>query len=125
LRFDDGSTLKEVPHGKGRIFLAAYPVELSEELQSTADLYAYIASRLNITPMFTSQSRVPNGILVFPTSLSDSMLYVLLSDSADGAAINIRDQVTGVPLTFSLPSQHAAIAVISKKDKKVVAKYGF
>jgi len=125
LRFDDGSTWKEIPHGQGRIFWAAYPVELAEELQSTADLYSYVASRLNITPMFTTQSPLPGGILVFPTALADSVLYVLASDSADDTAINLRDQATGTPLTFSLPSEHAAIAVISKKDKKIVAKYGF
>jgi len=125
LRFDDGSTWKEIPHGKGRIFWAAYPVELAEELQSTADLYSYVASRLNITPMFTAQSPLPAGILVFPTALADSVLYVLASDSAHDTAINLRDQATGTPLTFTLPSGHAAIAVISVKEKKIVAKYGF
>ena len=50
LRFDDGSTLKEIPHGKGRIFWTSYPVELAEDPHSTADLYAYITTRLNIAP---------------------------------------------------------------------------
>lgn len=125
LRFDDGSTWKEIPHGKGRILWAAYPVELAEDPQAASDLYSYVASKLNITPTFTAQNPVPSGILVFPTALADSILYVLASDSADDTAINLRDQATGVPLTFTLRSQHAAIAVISKKDKKVVAKYGF
>jgi hypothetical protein len=75
--------------------------------------------------MFTQQTPLPSGVLVFPTVLGDSVLYVLVSDSANDAAINLRDQVTGAALTFSLPSQHAAIAVIGKKEKKVVAKYGF
>jgi len=125
LRFDDASTLNEIPHGKGRIFWAAYPVELSEDLQSTADLYSYVASRLNISPMFTSRTPVPQGILIFPTALEDSMLYVLASDSADNATIQVRDNATGADLAMTLPAEHAAIAVISKKDKKIVARYGF
>jgi hypothetical protein len=125
LRFDDASTLKEIPHGKGRIFWAAYPVELSEDLQSTADLYSYVASGLNISPMFTSRTPVPPGILVFPTVFEDSILYVLVSDSADNAAIQVRDNATGADLTMTLPAEHAAIAVISKRDKKIVARYGF
>ena len=125
LRFDDGATLKETPHGKGRIYWAAYPVEMSEDLQPVAELYSYVAGRLNIAPGFTSQTAIPSGVLVFPTELADSMLYVLISDSADDAAINLRDQATGAQLAFSLPSQHAALAVISKKEKKVVARYGF
>jgi hypothetical protein len=125
LRFEDGATFKEVPHGKGRIFWTSYPVELSEDLHSTDDLYAYVAARLNIMPMFTLKSPLPPGVLVVPTALADSVLYVLVSDSANDATISLRDQSTGVPLTFSLPAEHAAIAVISKKEKKVVARYGF
>jgi hypothetical protein len=125
LRFDDGSTLKEITRGKGRIFWTAYPVELSGESKSIAELYSYVASRSNITPMFVQQSPLPPGVLVFPTVLSDSILYVLVSDSANDVSVNLRDQATGAQLTLSLRSEHAAIAVIGKKEKKVIAKYGF
>ena len=125
LRFEDGSTFKEVPHGKGLIFWAAYPVELAENAQATAELYAYVATRLNVTPMFSMQSPLPPGVLVFPAVLADSLLYVFVSDSAHDAAISLRDQATGVPLTFSLPAEHAAIAVVGKKERKIIAKYGF
>jgi len=125
LRFDDGSTFKEISHGRGRIFWTSYPVELSEDLDSTSDLYAYIAARVDLTPMFTAQAPVPAGVLVFPTELADAVLYVFVSDSADDATINMRDRETGVPISFTLPSQHAAIAVIGKKGKKILAKYGF
>ncbi len=124
-RFEDGATLKEVSHGKGRIFWAAYPIELSENLEATAECYAYVAARLNIAPMFRSQSPVPPGVLIFPTSLADSMLYALVSDSADDAVIKIQDLTTGVPISLSLRAEHAAIAVISKKEKKLIARYGF
>ena len=125
LRFDDGNTFKEIPHGKGLIFWTAYPVELAENAQATSELYTSVAARLNISPMFSMQSPLPPGVLVFPTVLADSVLYVFVSDSAHDAAINLRDQATGVPLAFSLPAEHAAIAVIGKKEKKIVAKYGF
>jgi hypothetical protein len=49
----------------------------------------------------------------------------MVSDSAEDASINIRDQATGAPLAFRLLTQHAAIAVIGKKERRVVAKYGF
>ena len=125
LRFEDGSTFKEIPHGQGRIFWASYPVELSDGAQPVADLYAYVANRLNIAPMFNQQSLLPPGVLVFPTLLADSVLYVFISDSAHDSAISLRDQTTGAQIAFSLPAEHAAIAVIGKKEKKIVAKYGF
>lgn len=123
LRFDDGATLKEVQRGKGRIFWAAYPVELAEDLQSAADLYDYIAERVNLIPMFSTQTPLPAGVLVFPTELADSILYVFVSDSVDDAAINIRDRLTGTQMAFMLPAEHAAMAVVGKKEKRIVAEY--
>jgi hypothetical protein len=125
LRFDDGSTLKELPHGKGRIFWTSYPVELDEDSRATAELYAYVTNRLNIASAFTQQSPLPQGVLVFPTVLTDSVLYVLVSDAANDTAINLRDQSTGASIAFTLHAEHAAIAVIGKKEKKIIAKYGF
>jgi hypothetical protein len=125
LKFEDDSTFREIPHGKGRIYWAAYPVELAEDLQSTADLYSRVAARINLAPPFTSGTPIPPGVLVFPTVMADSILYVFVSDSDKDASVSIRDQATGVPIAFSLHAQHAAIAVIGKREKKVVAKYGF
>jgi len=125
LRFDDGSTFKEIPHGKGRIFWAAYPVELGVGAQPAAELYAYVANRVDVAPMFTQLTPLPPGVLVYPTVLAGSVLYVFASDSAERANISVRDQATGAQITFTLAGEHAAIAVIGKKEKKIVAKYGF
>jgi hypothetical protein len=125
LKFEDDSTLKEISHGKGRIFWAAYPVELAEELKSAADLYSRVAGRVNVASPFTAVAPIASGVLVFPTVTADSILYVIVSDSDKDASVNIRDQATGVPVVFSLRAQHAAIAVVGKKEKRVVAKYGF
>jgi len=125
LRFEDGATLKELRHGKGQVFWAADAVELAEDLKSSSDLYSYVAARVGIVPLFTSNSTVPAGTLIFPTELADSILYVMVSDSAENAAINIRDTSTGVTLVLSLPHEHAAITLIDKKQKKFIARYGF
>ncbi len=125
LRFKDGASLKEIPYGKGRIFWAAYPVELAEGTQPAADLYSYVAGELGITTMFELQSPLAHGVLVYPIELQDSVLYVFVSDSSGDAKIDLRDSLTGTRLTLSLASQHAALAVIGKHEKRVVTKYGF
>ena len=56
---------------------------------------------------------------------SRSVLYVMVSDAAEDAKIDLRDNLTGARLNLMLPAQHAAIAVIGKREKGVVAKYGF
>jgi len=125
LRFADGSTLKEIPRGKGRIFWAAYPVELAEGTQAAADLYAYVAGRAGIEPMYDITSAVSSGVLIFPIELQDSVLYILVSDSADDANLDIRDKQTGVHVTLRLPAEHAAMALIGKQEKSILARYGF
>jgi hypothetical protein len=125
LQFNDGSTLQEMPYGKGRIFWAAYPVELAEGTQPAADLYAYVADLIGVTAVFEIQSPLSPGVLIYPTVLDDSVLYVMVSDAAEDAKIDLRDKLTGAQLSLLLPAQHAAIAVIGTREKGVVAKYGF
>jgi hypothetical protein len=125
LQFADGSTFKELSYGQGRIFWTAYPVELAEGMQPAADLYAYVAGKAGIAPAFELKSPVSPGILIYPTVLEDSVFYVMVSDAAEDARIDLRDQLTGVRLSLQLPAQHAALAVIGKREKQVLAKYGF
>jgi hypothetical protein len=125
LRFADGSTLKEIPLGEGRIYWAAYPVELAEGAEAAAELYKYVASRVGLTPAFELQTQLSPGVLVYPSVLDDSVLYVLTSDNSENAKIDLRDKLTGVRLALQLPAGHAALAVIGKKQKSIVAKYGF
>ena len=125
LRFGDGSTLKEIPYGKGRIFWAAYPVELAEGTDVAAALYRYVAARVGVMPLFDVQETLSPGVLVFPIVLDDSVLYIMTSESADDAKIDVRDKLTGARLSLQLRTQHAALALIGKRSKTVIAKHGF
>jgi len=50
---------------------------------------------------------------------------VLESESDQDAAIDLHDDATNTNVKLSLRAQHAALALIDKKSKTVVAKYGF
>jgi hypothetical protein len=52
-------------------------------------------------------------------------LYIFVSDYASDSQIDVRDKSTGTRMTFTLPAEHAALALIGKKEKSVIAKYGF
>ena len=125
LRFSDGSTFKETSHGSGHVYWASYPVELSEGTQATSILYAYVTSQAKIEPAFELASQIPPGVLIYPTVLEDAVLYILISDDADNAKIDLRDKLTGAKLTLQLAGQRAAIVLIDKAKKTVIAKYGF
>ena len=125
LRFSDDATWKEIPSSKGKIFWSSYSAELAEGLERTASVYDYVLAALKIKPAFELQSPIPSGVLVSATELQDSVLYILESENEDDAAIDLRDAVTGARLTLKLPAQHAALALIGKQQKAVIAKYGF
>ncbi|HEX7894391.1 MAG TPA: hypothetical protein VF447_09395 [Terriglobales bacterium] len=82
-----------------------------------------------IADISSSRPLRPLRLVVLPQStpivLDDSILYIFVSDDANDTNIDIKDKATGTRLTFNLPAQHAAVALIGKKEKAVIAKYGF
>ena len=125
LCFRDAATWQEIPSGKGKIFWSSYSAELAEGLEAAASVYNYVLAALKIKPAFELQSNLPSGVLVSATELQDSILYILESENVDDTAVDLRDAMTGARLTLKLPAQHAAMALIGKKEKAIIAKYGF
>jgi len=125
------SRFAELPRGKGRIFWASDPLELADADESVAKIYSYVIARARgqshaeIQSDYDLKSSLSPGVLVYPVSLEDSVLYVFVSDNAEDENINIQDKVTGVQIAFRLSAEHAALALIGKKEKAVIAKYGF
>jgi hypothetical protein len=125
LKMENGSSFAELAYGKGKIFWASYPVELAEGTSAAAEIYRYVAQRVGLSPQFELQSPVPEGVLIYPTVLEDAVLYVFTSESATPAQITLRDKLTGAQVNFVLPSQRAAVALISKDKRTVIANYGY
>lgn len=125
VRFPDGQGLTEQAYGKGRIFWAAYPVELAEGTDAASKLYAYVLKKAGVQPMFEIEHEMSPGLLVYPTVLQDAVMYVMVSDDSQDAEISIKDNLTGARLKFKLASQRAAVVILNKQDGAVVARYGF
>jgi len=121
-----GSELREVEYGRGRILWARYPAELAANGEAVSGDYIVTAGReAGLSPPFVLSPDVSPGILVYPVSLEDSVLYIFSSDSPLDQPIHLEDKITGARLTFTLPAERAALALIGKKEKAVIAKYGF
>jgi hypothetical protein len=125
LTMENGETFAELPYGKGKIYWSAFPLELAEGTEPTAEVYRYVAQRVGLSPQFEMQSPLPNGVLVYPIVLDDAVLYVFTSENAAPAQIAVRDKLTGTQINFVLAPERAAIALISKDKRAVIAKYGF
>ena len=126
LKFDEGVTLKEIPLGSGKLFWTSFPVELAEGTSGLINLYSDVLYSLRIGVHNEAGLRaLQGGFLIYPIDLEAAVLYVIESESERNTKIGVTDPATGVELKFTLPAQHAALALIDKKTKAVVAKYGF
>jgi hypothetical protein len=115
----------EVNHGKGTIFWSAEPIELAQGDQPAADVYSYVAGRAGIAPEFDLSSPVSSGVMIYPVPLNDSILYIIVSDDKDDANVEISDKATGTRFSLTLPGERVAMALIGRKEKAVIGRYGF
>jgi hypothetical protein len=122
LHFADGETFHTFTHGKGRVFVASEPVELAEGLQPAADLYAWALSQAGVEKPFTGQT--PAGVLVRPLILADSVMYLIVSESADAEKIIVRDKLSGGEINLSVAPGRAMLILFNRKDGHVIARFG-
>lgn len=123
--FVDHSGLREQALGNGRIYWAAYPLELAESDEPTGRLYRYILQKMGIASLYDVQPNLSPGILLYATPLQNAVLYVLSSEDANDAVIHLHDKTSGAKLEIPLPAQHAALLLLDRKKGSVIAKYGF
>ncbi len=124
LHFADGSTWKEIPRGKGRVLISAFPVELAEGNDATAAVYRLALRSASVLPAFDAKQGLP-GVLIRPTVFADSVLYLFMSESGQDEDVDITDKLTGTRLSFRMPAERARLVLLNKKDGSVLSRYGF
>ncbi len=121
LKFEDGATFHQFVHGSGHIFVASEPVELADGLDPAAKLYSWALTRSGVTPPF--EGRIPPGILVRPTFLGDSVLYLIVSESANAEQLDVRDRLTGAQTRLNLPAGSSRLILLDKKSGRILAQF--
>ncbi|MFZ0819916.1 MAG: hypothetical protein WAM91_07590, partial [Candidatus Acidiferrales bacterium] len=122
LRFADGETSHTIAHGKGHILIASEPVEFAEGLRATAQLYAWALAQASVQSPY--EGKVPEAVLVRPVMLADSVLYLIVSESANEEEIAVHDRVTGAEIKTKLAPGRAQLWLVSKSGGQVVARFG-
>jgi Beta-galactosidase len=110
----------EKPLGRGKILLAALPLELNDNLRAVGDVYVYALKTAGVVPVYTTALKDP-GILICPTVYPDATLYVLTSES-DQTQVNFIDARSGRSFAGKLESGRAAILLIGI-DGKLISSY--
>jgi hypothetical protein len=119
LKFDNGSTEKDLSVGSGKLFWISYPLELAETPSASVSAYSTILDKLGFHVGFQAFST-----LIYPVEFPDAVLYILESETDRDADFAFHDPISGAELNFHLPAQHAVLALIDKHTKQIVAKYG-
>ena len=123
LRFDDGGSMKDFPLDHGHLFWCAYPVELSDNTRAAAAVYQQVVERANIPPVWDGGPLFGDGMLINPIILQNAVLYIFENESDQDDNLNLRDPITGAQFLVRLPAGRAALALIDKNTKQIVAKY--
>jgi hypothetical protein len=122
LRFADGETFHTLTKGKGKIFVTSEPVELAEGLQPAADLYTWALKQAGVEKPYTGQSSA--GVLVRPLVLADSVLYLIVSESENIEKVSVHDKLSGGEINLTVSPGRAALILLSRKDGRVLARFG-
>jgi hypothetical protein len=117
-----GKLWSETTLGKGKIFFAALPLELNQNLQAVGNVYRYAMQAAKISPAYTTGLQDP-GILICPTRLPRATLYVLTSES-EQIHVSFHDARSEKDFSGELQNGRAALLLISD-DGKIISSYNW
>ena len=117
-----GNDWAETFYGKGKIYFAALPIELNDNLAAVGDVYRYALKMAGVDPVYSTSISDP-GIIICPTRFPDATLYVITSESNQNQ-VEFVDLRSGKHMTGTLESGEAAIVLIGK-DGEMIASYNW
>jgi len=118
---DAASNVVVVPVGRGRVIWSPLPVELAEEVEPTAACYAAAMKAAGLRPAITSDAG--SGVLIHPARYSDAVLYTLLSEKPGDDRVAFTDNAAGVSLNVGLRGGRAALVLVNRATRRVIADY--
>ena len=117
-----GATWAEKSLGKGKILLAAFPLELNDNLEAIGSVYRYAMKVAGVTPTYSAAVNDP-GMLICPTQFPHATLYMLTSEST-GRDISFRDLKSNKDFSAHLEPGHAALLLVGE-DGAIIASYNW
>jgi hypothetical protein len=116
-----GSTFARRPVGQGQLLFFSLPLELSDDPKLLAQVYRWALAEARVAPVYRTTLDDP-GILICPTALESSTLYVFTSESSVRQDVAFRDLASGKDLRVALDPGRAALLLVTRQGQ-VVARY--
>ncbi len=118
----NSATWAELPLGRGRVLFSALPLELNDNLQRVAEVYAYALAKAGVHRTYTTPLVNP-GILICPTRLPHATLYVLSSETQT-MPVSFRDARSRKTFSGALEAGRAALLLVGENGT-LLAGYGW
>jgi hypothetical protein len=118
---DAAANVVTVPLGSGRVVWSPLPVELAEEVDPAAALYLAALRAAGLVPAIASDAA--SGVLIHPARYGDAVLYTLLSEKPGDDRVAFTDGAAGVSLNVALRGGGAALVLVSRSTRQVMADY--
>lgn len=107
-----GETFVRRQVGQGEIFFFSLPLELNDDLDLLSEIYDWVLAEAGIETVYTTEENDP-GIVIVPTVLEKSTLYVVSSESSQGQKVSFRDGRSGRDLEVDLKPGRSAVLLVT------------
>lgn len=107
-----GHTFTRQPVGAGEILFFSLPLELSDDIQLLADVYGWALEEAGVEPIYSTDLDDP-GIVISPTVLEKSTLYVVASESSVARNVNFRDMRSDRQVEIDLDPGRVAVLLVT------------
>jgi hypothetical protein len=113
--------VRTIPLGAGKIIWCPLPLETATESAAVAKLYRYALNQANLRPLF-STDRTDPSVLIRPSLFARSVLYTMISESAQHRQIALTHTENGARVNVSLPPQRAAHVLLDRQTGSVLGQ---
>jgi hypothetical protein len=119
-RMADGKEFVELLLGKGKVLFSVFPLELNGDTASIARVYEYAIKAAGVSRTYTTSVANP-GILICPTRMPHSTLYVLTSET-ETTTVSFTDTRSGKLFSGRLEAGRAALLLVGEHGD-LIARY--
>lgn len=114
--------IKVIKHGQGKVIICAYPMEMNNNFEALAALYAFAAEQAGIEKSFSLSTEDP-GILVRPMDYQEGRYYFILSETDQTQTFSINDHTLSQEYKVKVEPGRVKMLMIDKQNGEVVAEY--
>ena len=116
-----GGNRISTPMGKGRICWYGAPIELADNIEPTVVVYRDALKSAGVSPAVVRRSE--SEALIYSAAYRDAVLFTIASEGNREQRVVFAHESTGVLVSCGPGSGRAVLALVGRKDRRLIADY--